>query len=193
LPERKGAILNRILLAWLLLWGAPLQLRAQQTPATTFEELRSSLKLKEGESIDVTEDNGSKYKARLAAITDRTLAITANGVRRDLMESQVREIRRRRPDRLWNGMLIGMGAGIAAAAVGVAGQCGANDSECTAITTAVFVPVFAGIGLGAGAAIDFAIRKHETVFARPGGGNSTINIAPILAGRTAGVRVLLSF
>jgi hypothetical protein len=192
IERQEGVFLKRISLVWLALIGLSVQLQAQ-APAATFAELRSRSILDEGESIELTDDNGTIYKARFAAITGNTLVITANGVRRDLMESQVREIRHRRPDKWWNGMLIGLGAGLGAAVVGVASECGPNDSECSAITTAVFVPVFAGIGMGAGAAIDFAIRKRETVFTRKVAANRSLQFSPILAHRTTGVRVLLRF
>jgi hypothetical protein len=78
----------------------------------------------------------------------------------------VREIRHRKPDKWWNGMLIGLEADAVATIVGVTTACSPNDAECDAIATAVFLPIFAGIGMGTGAAIDFAIKKHETVFSR---------------------------
>jgi hypothetical protein len=186
------AILRRAFLSLLpvVVQAAPLH---AQTPAMTFAELRTSLQLREGESIEVIENNGSGYKARMNAISDSTLGITADGVRRDLAETQVREIRHKRPEKWWNGMLIGLGAGLAAAAVGVSTECGSNDSECSAITTAVFVPVFSGIGMGAGAAIDFAIKKQEAVFARPGNESRSLRITPILSKKTAGVAIVLGF
>jgi hypothetical protein len=186
-------MLGRTIWSLLALIGLAAPLRAQ-IPAASFEELRTSLKLKEGEKIEVTEDNGTKYKARFNALSGDTLVITANGAPRDLTESQVREIRHRRPDKWWNGMLIGMGAGIGAGIVGVATTCSPNDSECEAIATAVLVPAFAGIGMGAGAAIDFAIKKHETVFARSGvAAKGSVRISPILNKKTAGVSVALQF
>jgi hypothetical protein len=186
-------MLGRTIWSLLALIGLAAPLRAQ-IPAASFEELRTSMKLKEGEKIEVTEDNGTKYKARLNALSGHTLVITANGKPRDLTESQVREIRHRRPDKWWNGMLIGMGAGIGAGIVGVATTCSSNDSECKAIATAVLVPAFAGIGMGAGAAIDFAIKKHETVFVRSGvAAKSSVRISPILNKKTAGVSVALQF
>jgi hypothetical protein len=196
----KGAILmnqNQILrvpLAVLLAVSALVTPLRAQTPASTFEELRANLKLKEKETIQITEDNGAKYNARVASISGQTLTITAKGIQRDLTESQVREIRHRRPDKWWNGMLIGLGAGVAATVVGVTTACGSNDPECDAIATAVFLPAFAGIGMGAGAAIDFAIKKHETVFARSSSTTSrSIRISPVLNKGNAGVRVAFGF
>ena len=165
-----------------------------QTPVSTFKELQASMQLKDNESIEITEQNGTKYKAKLAGISEQAIAIMAKGTRRELSESQVSAIRHRRPDKWWNGMLIGLGAGLAAAVVGVTTECGSNDSECQAITAAVFIPTFAGIGMGAGAAIDFVIRKHETVYARSGPGtNRGMRISPILNNGNTGVSVTFGF
>jgi len=174
-----------------VLLAIPLQ---AQTPAGTFEELRDSLKLKEQETIEVTEESGAKYKAKVAAVSEGKIIITVDGQRREVAESQVREIRHRRPDKWWNGMLIGMGAGVASALVGVGTVCGWNDGECEVIASAVFLPTFAGIGMGAGAAIDYAIKKHETVFARSGSEiNRNLRVSPILGKKTAGVNVSYRF
>ena len=78
-----------------------------QGPVSTFEELRSGLKLKEKETIEITDENGQKFKARIASLTDQTLTITVHGNRREFTESQVSAIRHRKPDPWWNGMLIG--------------------------------------------------------------------------------------
>jgi hypothetical protein len=186
-------ILASVFWSFLMLSAPTRPLRAQ-TPAATFEELRANLKLREQESIEITEASGAKYKAKIASISERTMVVTAKGIQRELTESDVREIRHRRPDKWWNGMLIGLASGIAAVPVGVGAACGWNDGECEAIAAAVFLPTFAGIGMGTGAAIDFAIRKHETVFARPGTGtNRNLRLSPIVGKKTAGIRVSFGF
>jgi hypothetical protein len=186
-------IVVRALWNVLMLMSFSMTLRAQ-TPAATFEELQANLKLHNEETIEITDANGMKYKAKIASISDRTLVVTAHGVRRELNESEVLEIRHRRPDKWWNGMLIGLAAGLVAVPVGVGTVCSSNDPECGAIATAVFLPTFAGIGMGAGAAIDFAIRKHETVFARPGTtAYYNVRIAPIVGKGTTGVSVSFGF
>jgi hypothetical protein len=178
-----------------LLMGLTPALQAQATaPAQTFEELQSGLKLKEGETIEITEASGRQYKAKIAAISRESLKIEMNGIERDLKESQVVEIRHRRPDKWYNGMLIGLGAGVGAAVIGVYKACGPNDPECSAIASLAFFPTFAGIGMGTGAAIDFAIKKYDTVYARPGLGSiRSLRIAPIVSRNTAGVSVSLGF
>ena len=177
---------------WFLLIGFCEPAQAQ-APAASFEELRSSLKLTEGESIQVTSLDGKTVKGKVAAISDGAIAININGVRQEISESTVREIRHRKPDKWWNGALIGLGAGVAAGAIGVINTCG-DDSECQFYASAVFFPTLAGIGAGAGAAIDFAIRKYETVYAASGTTTKRgISMSPILSKDKKGVRVAFSF
>jgi hypothetical protein len=95
-------IVVRALWNVLMLMSFSMTLRAQ-TPAATFEELQANLKLHNEETIEITDANGMKYKAKIASISDRTLVVTAHGVRRELNESEVLEIRHRRPDKWWNG------------------------------------------------------------------------------------------
>jgi hypothetical protein len=180
-------------LSLFLLAGVVPRLSAQ-TPASTFEELLTKQTLKNKESIEVTEASGLKYKAKVVSISDRTISISANGVQRNLIESEVREIRHTRHDGLGNGIGIGVLAGLGAAAIGVATTCGSGDSECQAIAAAVFFPTFAGIGAGAGALTDWAIRKHETVFSQSTSAtNRGLRIAPLVGKKTAGVKVSFGF
>lgn len=177
---------------FLLALGTPMK-SAAQGPASSFEELRSRLKLSEGESVQITEDSGKRFKAKIAAISEHAISVTVGGVRRELPESSVWEIRRRRRDVWWNGMLIGLGTGAAIGAVSAFASCG-NDTECQYYAAAVGIPLFAGIGAGAGAGIDFAIRKHETIYARPNApGRRGLRISPILSKEAKGARVSFSF
>ena len=184
--------LKRTLFGLVLLAATVLPLHAQ-APATTFEELRTSLKLKEGESIEITETSGQKYKARLGAISAGSMVVTRKGDRRELVESQVLQIRQKRPEKWWNGMLIGIGSGLAVAAVGIGIACDSPDPECQAIVGLAFIPTFAGAGAGIGAAIDRAISKHDTVFTRSGLSLRRMQVAPILGKNTAAVRVSFGF
>jgi hypothetical protein len=174
--------------------GISMSAEAQDAaPAASFEELRSRLKLRQGESVQITDENGAKFKAKVTEIRDHAIAITVDGVPRELSESAVREIRHRRRDVWWNGMLIGLGTGLAAGAVMTAVTC-ENDSECAFYFALAALPITAGIGAGAGAAIDFAIRKHDTVYARPVASiNRGLTVSPIFSKDKTGVRVAFSF
>ena len=161
-----------------------------QAPAATFRELQANPTLEQNETVEITEANGTTYKAKLTAISDQTLTVTSKGTPRTLTETQVLEIRHARRDSLWNGALIGLAAGLGGGLVAVGSTC-TNDSECAAIATAVFVPTFAAGGAGIGALIDSLTRKHETVFSRST--STHMYIAPIVGRKTAGVHVSLRF
>jgi hypothetical protein len=176
---------------FVLLVGSTGQLRAQ-APASSFEELQASQTLKEKESVEITDETGTTFRASLASISGRTITFTREGVQRSLEESQILKIRHERRDGLGNGIGVGILAGLGAAALTVGTQC--SDRECLTIASAVFFPTFAGIGAGAGALIDFAIRKQDTVFARRGSSaNHGMRIAPIVGRKTAGVGVTFEF
>jgi len=139
---------------------------------------------------------GEEGDAALIGVTtlEGMISVTSENMPRDLTESQVREIRRRRPDVWWNGTLIGAGAGLAASAIAVNQTCGGNDPECEAIAGLVFGVAFVGGGMGAGALIDFAIRQHETVFSRANNGtNRSFQVSPILGKKSAGFRISFKF
>jgi hypothetical protein len=172
--------------------GITTQLHAQ-APATTFEELRDSLKLTDKESVEITDDTGFKYKARVIAITDRAITVTAKGVQRNLTAAQVKEIRHEKPDGLGNGLGFGAlaGAGIAAITVGTTCE---NDGECAAIASLLFFPTFTAAGAGLGALFDSFTHKHETVYANSAASASRgLRIAPIVGKKTAGVNVSFKF
>jgi hypothetical protein len=180
--------LSSFALATLL--NTPLQ---AQTPTTTFGELESNRTLKEKQQIEITEDNGVKYKARIFAISAQTITVTAKGVQRSLTESQVLQIRRARPDRLTNGIVLGAVTGLGFGLAGTAAICG-NDNECAANTGAVLVPMYSGIGAGIGMLLDSLIQKQETVFDRSRSANHRgLHLAPIVAKKTAGVHVSYAF
>jgi hypothetical protein len=161
-----------------------------QTPAATFRDLQANLSLTRNETLEITEANGTKYKAKLTAISGQTMTVTSQGSPRTLTETEVLEIRHARRDSLWNGTLIGLAAGAGAGLVAVTTAC-SNDSECTAIAAAIFVPTFAAGGAGIGALFDAGTRKHETVFSRST--STKLHIAPIVGKKVAGVRVSLRF
>ena len=176
--------------AWTLIAAVCLPSNAQ-SPAASFAELRS--KLKEGESVEITDDMGRKLKARISEILDHSITVTANGASRDFSDSAVQQIRKRRPDPRWNGVMIGLAAGVGAGAVAVLTTC-PNDPECSVYASLVFFPVFGGIGAGAGAAIDFAIKKYDTVYIRPGASTRVgLRFSPIRGKGNTGIRVALVF
>jgi hypothetical protein len=162
-------------------------------PASSFEGLRSGVNVRPGETVQIIDEKGTKFNARIAEIRDHAIDITVDGVRRQLPESAVTEIRQRRPDRWWNGMLIGMGVGAAIGTITVASAC-ENDSECAFYTALVALPLATGIGAGVGAAIDFGIKKYDPIYTRPGASiRSGLTVSPILSTDQKGIGVSFGF
>ena len=161
-----------------------------QTPAATFRELQADTTLEQYDTVEITETNGTTYKAKLKEISDRILTVTSQGTARTLTETQILEIRHGRRDSLWNGSLIGLAAGAGAGAIAVTATC-QNDSECSGIAALVFVPTFAAGGAAVGVVIDSLIRRQETVFSRSK--STQMHIAPIAGKKLAGVHVSLRF
>ena len=87
-------------------------------------------------------------------------------------------------DPLWNGALIGLGAGIGSAAALDAVSCENGFAGCDFPWAAYLT--LGGIGAGTGAAIDFLIGRHP----RPG--TSTVRVVPIVGHGRKGVLASLT-
>jgi ABC-type Fe3+-siderophore transport system permease subunit len=90
-------------------------------------------------------------------------------------------------DSLWNGVLIGAGAGaIAGMIVAPTAMCGTDDPECTTIVrVAVGLPSIAA-GAGLGALIDALVYSKRPEVPR------RIDVTPLIGRRATGVRVRLN-
>jgi len=186
-----GKIFKLFICSGIIATGICLPAGAQTPPATSFLQVQSLLD--SGKSVQITDDKGSVFKGKVVIVSNNSITLTKDGIRRDFLESSVRQIRQRRPDVWWNGMLIGMGVGFATGFASVKGVCG-NDSECSFYAGLAFIPLLTGIGAGAGAAIDFGIKKYDPVYIRPEvPTRGALRISPILSPDTKGLRLSLSF
>jgi hypothetical protein len=95
-------------LTGLLILGPPVDALAQR-PADSFRELQVRVKL--GDTVIVVDRLGMDTRGRIAALSDVSLGLTIDGVRRDFGENQVTRIEQRRRDPVRNGLLIGAGTG----------------------------------------------------------------------------------
>ena len=86
-------------------------------------------------------------------------------------------------DSLWNGTLIGLGAGVGSVAVLDAVFCENGFGGCDFPWAAVVI--LGGIGAGAGAGIDFLIGRHERT--------TTLRLSPILGRTRKGVLATFAF
>ena len=164
-----------------------------QTPATTFADVPRVLET--GRKVVVTEADGRRTKGRVAEITPSSIALLVRDEwgterRQVFSDGGIRTINR--TDSVWNGLLIGLGAGIVASEVFVRQNCGPRgyDNECAAIVTAVGWVTFVPGGATVGALID-KFTGNDLLYRAVSG--STFSIAPIVGPTIGGVAVSLRF
>ena len=157
--------MRRVVMVIAVVLWIPLSVMAQT--AGSFEELRRLTDV--GETVYILDTTGAEAKARIFTVSDTTLTLVVEGMRRELREADVRRIERRRKDSIQNGVLIGAAAG------GLLGflhgkrfdspSCPSAGSECGQ---------GAGLGLAGGAfwggvtgwIADVLVRKREVIYAR---------------------------
>jgi hypothetical protein len=160
--------------------------------ASSFESLQTG-RLRVGERIEITDLTGKRLSARFEGISGSVLTATSGNSTLRFTKEDIAQIQRRKPERWWDGMLIGMGVGAVSGFAGAASVCG-NDSECSFYTSAVLVPTFAGGGAGIGALVDSLFHKNETVYSRSAASVlRRLDVAPLAGKDIKGVRVSLSF
>ena len=160
-----------------------------QQPVHSLPELETRVFL--GDAVRVIDINEQAIDGRLQRISADSLALVVDGGLRELSEVNIREIRKRSPDRWWNGALIGAGIGVGTGVATAAAVC-EGGAECTAWGTALLAPGLAGMGAGIGALIDFAISKFDTVYVRPETSVS-FDFLPILSRESKGIQCSISF
>jgi hypothetical protein len=132
-----------------------------QEVAPTFEGLPPA----PGTEIRITRTDGSRIRGRFEKPSGQAFDIRVRGNTVSVPRSSILRIEQRRPESKLNGLLIGLAAGAGTGFLVARQQCG-NDSECSFYATAAYVPLFAGIGAGAGTLIDFAIKRYDGVYSR---------------------------
>lgn len=134
-----------------------------QEVAPTFQGLPPA----PGAEIRITRTDGSRIRGLFERPSGNAFDIRVRGNTVSVPRSSIQRIERRRPESKWNGLLIGLAAGVGAGYLVAKRQCG-NDTECSVYATAAYVPLFAGIGAGAGTLIDFAIKRYDPLtFGQP--------------------------
>lgn len=171
----------------LLMIAAP---ALSQTPAGSFEQLIADGTLSLNQTVHVTDAWGYRVKGRLVELRPGGLVLMQGPQRVELAEADVSRVQR--GDSILDGLLLGLGAGVAASRFAPHLFCDMPDPECAAIVyVAIGLPSIAG-GAVAGALIDAAVKK--TVF-QFGGTRSTlrINVSPVLGSQRAGALATIRF
>ena len=157
---------------------------AAQSEATSFDELQRMLK--PGQQVVVTELDGRETKGAVTQVSADAVVLGA----RTFSERTVLSVRR--TDSVWNGLLIGLGAGIAANEVFVRSNCGPRgyDDECAAIATAVGMISFVPGGAVIGALID-KFTGNTRLYRTPM--RASLAIQPIVARNRTGLSLAVRF
>jgi hypothetical protein len=165
-----------------------------QPPAETFSDLPRVLDV--GRKVVVTDTDGRKAKGNVVEITPTTMTLLTRDEwgmerRQVFADSGISAINR--TDSVWNGLLIGLGAGIVGAELFVRNVCGPRgyDDECSAIATGVGVVTFIPGGLVVGGLIDKFTGNDLLYRAMPR--RARMTIAPAVGPRSGGVTFSLSF
>ena len=171
----------------LLMFSAP---ALPQTPAASFGQLIREGAIQPRQTVYVTDVWGHRVKGRLGELRPGSLVLMEGSRTIQIAEADVSRIQR--GDSLANGLLLGLGAGMAAAWIAPHHFCDLPDDECAAIVFgAIGLPSIAG-GAIAGALVDAARKK--TVFQFVGTRRSaTIHVSPVLGGRQAGALATIRF
>jgi hypothetical protein len=145
--------------AFAVLMAAPV---AGQTVAASFDELR--LKVKAGDTVYVTDVSGKpEQKGQILELSASSLAVSIDGVRRDLVEANVKRIRQRLPDSKKNGALIGFLIGAAGSVAG-AKTLESPPGSCSGGCVTANVLYGGGIGGLVGLGIDALIQGRKNVY-----------------------------
>jgi hypothetical protein len=184
----KGCVRCGLIAAFILVPG----LARAQGETSSFADVPGTLKL--GQKVVVTDVEGRKTKGNIAEVNSSSLTLLVRDrwgteQRRSFDQGAVTTIRR--TDSIWNGLLIGAGAGFVATAVWTRHLCGPRDEECSANVTAVGWVTMVPGGAAAGALIDRFIGNHLVY--RAGDTQSTLRIAPLVGPKRSALSVSIAF
>jgi hypothetical protein len=160
-----------------------------QELAASFDELR--LLVKSGDVVRVTDGTGQEVLGTITQVSPSSLWILVNSKQREFLDRDITAVRRRRPDSMVNGAILGFAVG---AGLGVlAGRTFVREHGGKGEAAIPMFALFFGIptsGLGAG--IDAMTRSDQPIYARPGR-SSTVSLHPILTqdrkGLSASIRL----
>jgi len=156
-----------------------------QSIASSFDELRQLVKV--GETVVVTGADGRETKGRIEGLTASTLVVRAPELRA-FAEGDVTRIRR--SDSVWNGALIGAGAGGAIALWGIGTTRGTSDAFYGWAYVGSWLAPAAGAV--AGAFIDRSIGG-ASVFVVPSFRRASVSVSPLIGARGRGAAVSIRY
>ena len=149
---------------------------------------RLALQLNQGDAITVTHGDGQELRGRIVDLSSSTLALEADGLRRDLDRGDISVIHRRERDSLTNGALVGFASGVAFIVTFVAG----NGGSATAPYALPWYALFGAAGAGIGAGLD-SLHQGSRVVYRAAPSDRRLAVSPVVSPERQGVSVSLGF
>ena len=135
-------------------------------------------RVKEGQRVRITDDQGREWQGRIEALAaDNLVLLTKDRQPRDVPYAAIVRIDRAH-NTLASGAIIGFLSGAALGLLAVVAEANTNCWGCFDPNAAVYVlvPAFVGGGgAGIGVAIDALVRRDPTLFRR---GDSRVTLAP---------------
>ena len=136
-----------------------------QEAARSFKELQARVKI--GDIVFVVDESGVETRGKVETVSDVSMELTVDGIRRGFDESSIARIERRRRDSVRNGLAIGLGSGallgFLAGKAADSPTCPRSGIECGqgALLGAVGGAILGAVG---GWLIDALTRNREVIY-----------------------------
>ena len=172
----------------LVLVAATLTTTASLAEAQTVESFdRLALLVNQRDHITVTDRTGRQLHGRLIDLSPASLSLLTDEGLRDLEETEVALVRRRQPDSLKNGALLGAISGAV-----VAGVLMSDEGPSYPGVYALFMSLFGAAGAGIGVGLDAAYVRSQVIYTarRPA---ARVAVSPLLSRHRRGVALSLGF
>ena len=163
--------------------GLPMaQEQAPMAQATSPDADKIRRRVKDGQKIVVTDDQGRTLSGRIGELSPDALMLLVGRDTTKVPYDRIVSIDRPR-DRLWDGALVGLvvGAGIGAVAAA------SDDSSWGSLVALAYPPMFGGIGAFIGVVVDAKIRRDSNLYRRTG--PTRISLSPALGPRHRSVAI----
>lgn len=171
----------------LVLVAATVTTTASLAEAQTVESFdRLALLVNQRDHITVTDRAGRELQGRLIDLSPASLSLLTDDGLRDLEETEIAVVRRRQPDSLKNGALLGSISGAVVAGVLMSGE-GADPG-----VYALFMSLFGAAGAGIGIGLDAGYVRSQVIYTarRP---TPRVAVSPLLSRHRRGVALSLGF
>jgi hypothetical protein len=145
--------------------------------------------LRRGDRIRVIDSSGGIVDGRVDGISESSLRLIHKKTALEVPEATISRIQRARHES--DGILIGLGVGAAVGLGFVALQCSGSSerSDCHRAGSLVMI----GPSAAAGALIDRAFRRFDTIFDRSTSSPGRLRISPLLGKRKQGIAITVVY